>query len=226
MPKYSIGWFIGLTACSLIFFICYFIFSNINYQRRFSDKYDIRNHFPYEYNFESKLKDNLFGNIALILSTVFSLGLFGLTLVYFKNNGYLLFVVIAGMLYSLIILFINFVPLKLLRFHMIISVLSFVIAFVTPCALGLTSFSNFQETKNPASMALMIISIVIALFFFGLTMNPRLTLKIQMIVTTDDKGNEKYVRPKYIILAFTEWMMSFGILPCQILLVVLLLTLS
>ena len=223
MPSINVGWFIGLAACSILFFASYFVLSNANYKKRFSERYDLRNHFPYEYNFESHLKDNLFGNIALILSVLLSLGLFGLTLAFYRTNGYLLFVVISGMIYSIILLFINFVPLKLIKFHMVASVLSFVTAFVTPCALGLTAFSDYQETKNPVSIVLMIISLIIALFFFALTMNPRLSMRIQMIVTTDEKGNEKYVRPKYIILAFTEWMMSFGLIPCQILLVILLL---
>ena len=43
-------------------------------------KYDLRNHYPYELNYEGEFKDNLTGNVAIILSAAFSIAFYTLYL--------------------------------------------------------------------------------------------------------------------------------------------------
>lgn len=225
MDKIQIGWFIGLAASSIILFLGYFLFSSMNYKKRFKDKYDARNHFPYEFNYESRLTDNIFGNIALLLSMTFSVGLFALGLSYFKTNGYMLIAVIIGVLYSILVIVINFIPLKTIKTHLAFAVILFVLAFIAPATNGLTAFNIYQQTKLTYPFVVMIISFVVALFMFALVMNPKLSLNIKMNVATDEKGNEYYVRPKYIAIAFTEWMMCFAILVNQLLFILVIVAL-
>ena len=78
----GIGWLIGLASLSILFFFAYLFFSSNNYKRRFKDKYDLRNHFPYEFNYESKFFDNPLGNVSLIMSMLFSIAFYSLTAVY------------------------------------------------------------------------------------------------------------------------------------------------
>ena len=127
MPNIHYGWFIGFAASSILLFIAYFFLSTYNYKKRFENEYDVKSFFPYELNYESKITDNLLGNIALILSMLVSMGLFGLGLAYFKTNGYLIATTIAGIVYSILVLGIHFVPLKLLKFHFVVMIILFVI---------------------------------------------------------------------------------------------------
>ena len=218
----NIGWLIALASSSFIFFFGYLLASLLNYKRRFKDTYDLRNHFPYEFNYEGKFSDNILGNVCLVLAIVLSITFYALTAVYKNNNGLLIFVLISGIIYSIIILVLNFISLKYLKTYMVFSIFLFAASFICPATIGLTAFSNYQDTKNVIALILFIISIVVALFNFVLTMNPKLSLNIKMNVATDEKGNEYYVRPKYIMMAFSQWMMFFSLLICDVLLIVLL----
>ncbi len=190
------------------------------------NKYDLRNCFPYEFNFESKLTDNLLGNVALIASMFLSMGLFTLGLAFYQNNGYIIAGTIAGIVYSILVLAINFTPLKTLRFHFVMMVILFVAAFFTPMALGLTSFSIYQTTKQIYPIVLMVICFIIGLLMFVIIMNPKLSFNIKMKVAVDEQGNEKYVRPDFITVAFTEWMMVLLLPVSQILYCLLIIALS
>ena len=226
MPSIHYAWFIGLAAGSILLFISYIFLSTFNYKKRFENKYDLRNCFPYEFNFESKLTDNLLGNVALIASMFLSMGLFALGLAFYQNNGYIIAGTIAGIVYSILVLAINFTPLKTLRFHFVMMVILFVAAFFTPMALGLTSFSIYQTTKQVYPIVLMVICFVIGLLMFVLIMNPKLSFNIKMKVAVDEQGNEKYVRPDFITVAFTEWMMVLLLPASQILYCLLIIALS
>ena len=226
MPNIHYAWFIGLAAGSILLFISYIFLSTFNYKKRFENKYDLRNCFPYEFNFESKLTDNLLGNVALIASMFLSMGLFALGLAFYQNNGYIIAGTIAGIVYSILVLAINFTPLKTLRFHFVMMVILFVAAFFTPMALGLTSFSIYQTTKQIYPIVLMVICFVIGLLMFVLIMNPKLSFNIKMKVAVDEQGNEKYVRPDFITVAFTEWMMVLLLPVSQILYCLLIIALS
>ena len=217
MDKIHIGWFIGLFGGAIIFFVGYILFSITNYKKRFKNQYDLRNCFPYELNYESKFADNLFGNISLIMSMAFSLSLFALGLSYFKTNGYLLVVMISGALYSIFVALINFIPLKFLKAHLIFAVILFIVAFLTPGSAGLTAFNIYQQNHNVFPIVVMSLAALVAIFVFGLIMNPKLSLNIKMNVATDEKGNEYYVRPKYIMIAFTEWMLIIGLILSELL---------
>lgn len=217
MEKVHISWFIGLFGGAIIFFVGYILFSITNYKKRFKNQYDLRNCFPYELNYESKFADNLFGNLSLIMSMAFSLALFAFGLSYFKTNGYLLVVMISGALYSIFVALINFIPLKFLRVHLIFTIILFIVAFLTPGSAGLTAFNIYQQNSEIYPIVVMSFAALVALFVFGLIMNPKLSLNIKMNVATDENGNEYYVRPKFIVIALTEWILIFGLIISELL---------
>ena len=207
MPKIHYAWFIGLAAGSILLFISYIFLSTFNYKKRFENKYDIRNCFPYEFNFESKITDNLLGNVALFGSMFMSMGLFALGLAFYQTNGYIIAAIIAGILYSILVLGINFTPVRLLRFHFVVMVILFVASLFTPMALGLTSFSVYQTSKQAFPLVLMILCFIVGFAMFVLIMNPKLSFNIKMKVAVDEEGNERYIRPDFIPVAFTQWLM-------------------
>ncbi len=217
----SIGWFIGLSAGSLIFFVFSFITSRANFKKRFQKDYDLRNHFPYEFNYEAPFSLNILGNIALIMALALSIGLFALTAVKIKTNGYVLYSLITGIIYSIFAGAIHFTPLKTMKTHMIFSVLLLGLSFATPCAIALGGFAVYKETAKIFPLIIFIVGLTIGVFFFALAMNPKLSMNFKLIVGTDEKGNQIYLRPKYIMMAFTEWMDIFGLFVSQILLLLL-----
>ena len=221
-----IGWYIGLSISSILFFVSYFLLSRANYKKRFGTDYDFRNHFPYELNFEAPFSLNLLGNIALVMGCALSTGLFALTLSEIRNNGFIIYALISGALYSIFIAVINFIPLKTIKIHLLFAIFLFASAFATPCAIGLGAFNYYQGSKDVFSLVVMIISLTIGLFHFVLIMNPKLSLNIKMQVATDEKGNQIYIRPKFIMMAFTEWMLIFSVALSQIMLILFMIAIT
>ena len=200
---------LGLVIASAVFFILYVVLSIRNYRIRFEKKYDIRNTFPYEFNYESRFGDNVLGNISLIMSATLSLAFFALAGVYKSHNGFAIAAMVVGIVYAVSIVCVNFIPLKYLKTHIVFAALIMIAAFGHPIVVGLTSFNHYQDFRDVFSLVLFIICCAISLFAFGLAMNPRLSLNFKMQVATDEKGNEYYIRPKFIMFAFTEWIGMF-----------------
>lgn len=213
--------FVTLALCgaSVVFFIGYFLFSKRNYFNRFNIEYHVRNTFPYEFNYQGRFKDNLLGNLFLCLFFITSIGnfaMFDLT-----HTGFMIFVLVMGLFSSIMVLLINFVPLKLLKGHIATSVLTFLAAFITPASIAIASFSIYRSNQNSLALATSIIAIVVTVFVFILIMNPNLTHWAHVEKKTNEDGSVSYVRPKYFVLAFSEWLCVICIVSCQILLVLM-----
>ena len=215
----NIGWFIGLAGGSIVFFIASLIASMANYKNRFKDKYDFRNHFPYEFNYGSTFSLNILGNVLFLLSLAFSAGLYILTSSVIITNGYITYSLIAGTLFSIFAGTMMFVSLKNLKLHLILSVFLYGLAFATPAAIGLGAFSVFQQTRQAYPLVIFIVCMVFGFSAFIFVMNPKLSLNIKMQKAVDPNGQEVYVRPKFINVAFTEWVMIFELFICHILLI-------
>ena len=217
-----IGWIIGSVSASLVFFVSYFVLSRRNFSFRFKMNYDIRNYFPYEFNFESRFVDNILGNCSLVMMAMFSISFFAVSLTYLNLNSYLLFTAISGVILTILIAAMNFVPLKLGRIHLILAVILFAISFACPGSIALAAFREYQENNELYGLIIMIVSGIFSLFMFALTMNPKLTMNIKMETKTNEKGENVLTRPKYIVVAFTEWLSIFSLLLDEILIVILL----
>lgn len=219
MPQ---GFIIGLSGSSLIFFILFLFFSIFNYKKRFAMNYDIRNHFPYELNYKSSFKENLIGNLCLIMSMVLSISAFACSSSYFNKASIILIPVIAGALYSLLIIFIPFSDIKYIRFHVLLAVLLAGLSFLTPSSIGLVSLFIYQQTENVLGIVYLIIGLVIGLFSFALIMNPKFSFDIKMKVVKLENGQEETKRPTIIVIAFSEWLLMFSLFLSHILLILLL----
>lgn len=220
-----IGWLIGTSSSSLLMFIFFMVFSIMNYKKRFQLTYDVRNHFPYELNYESKYKDNLLGNIFLTLSMLLSLGFFSLTSGFFTRNPILIFCLIAGAIYSAITFFLPFANLKFIRLHVVAAVMQASFAFLTPASVGLVAFQQYQMEKEVICLVIFIICLVIGLFNFILIMNPKFSFNIQMRKVKLETGEEKIERPTFIVIAFSEWIMMFSLFIAHLLLILTLINL-
>lgn len=191
---------------SVAFVFLFLYLSIFNYKKRFHQSYDLRNHYPYELNFESKFKDNLYGNIGVVLFGINSIlfyTLFDLNHI----NGYFIFTMIAGVIYSLALVFLAFVPLKLFKSHILTALLAVVLSFLIPFSNALACVNDYKASNNTSSLVMMIFNVVYCLFVFILMMNPKLSHWADLKEEKNPDGTVKYVRPKYFLLAFYEWLL-------------------
>ena len=200
MISFALAFLFSATLLLIIFVL----FSILNYKNRFHMKYDLRNHYPYELNYESKFNDNLTGNVAIIASSSFSIAFYCL----FNNtytNGFFLFVLIAGSIYSVILTSLVFISLKHLRMHLILVLFSIVLSFLIPFANAMGCAISFRNTNEAKMLIMTIINSIYCLFIFVLMMNPKLSRWAELKEEKNHDGTVKYVRPKVFILAFIEW---------------------
>lgn len=198
------GAVLGCFIVEIIFFTVFFVSSRIKYNRRFSQKYDLRNMFPYELNYESKFQDNFIGNITFILMVLSHVGVFVFSMDTLIQST-LAFNLVAALLTSITTLLILFVPLKLLKTHLICTTLFIISTFLSFASIGYTTL-NFSSLLNYNYLIILaIISFAFALVVFGIIMNPKLTMWAKAEKLEVD-GQVVYKRPKYIVLAFSEWL--------------------
>lgn len=202
------GFSLAFVFIAFFSFFLFILFSFINYKNRYKTSYDLRNHFPYELNYESFFKENLLGNIAatfLVIATI-------LFYVFFDEkhiNGYYLFVMIAGIVNALISYALIFVPLKMTKTHLALLAINIILSFLIPFSLAFNSALTYQSSNSGVALAFTIINAVICLFVFVLIMNPKLTNWAKMDEQKNSDGTTTYIRPKIFILAFTEWLLYF-----------------
>ena len=202
---------------AIISFTIFMVFSFLNYKKRYSVTYNLRNMFPYELNYESSFKDNLIGNIFLLLSSA-SLVLFFISFFQSMNNyGLTLMSLIAGVLASVMMPFVVFVPVKILKTHLFVDVLFFLTTFLTLASFGLVMVNEYQLFMQTKSLVMAIIDLTFAFLVFLILMNPKLTHWGDLEEVTNSDGTKYYKRPKYFVLAFSEWLIMFFMLLSPIL---------
>lgn len=195
---------------SLFFFVGGYYFSAVFYYKKHSVKYSIKNMFPYEFNYPSAFKNNVYGNIAFIIALCSAMAFYIYNLmnsgaINVTNVVLLVFAIsLAGLIACLL-----FMPLRYLRTHMIISTLAMVLAMGMPALGSFIAIERLRLVTDGVNKALCIIALVVgvvlATTMLIFVFNPKATYKIYLEKATDEKGNEVTVRPKSIPMAFNEW---------------------
>ena len=203
---------IGLFICAILFFVAFFMFSKIHYEHKYKMKYDIRNMFPYEHNIKGGYSDNIVGNIAFVLFGLVSIGFYVLALNEgFRSNNYFI-LLIASICHIITSVLLLFIPLNFIKTHLAISLFSMVFSVAHYGALCFVSLSDYQLLLQKGDLVIGIISAIFLLASFILIMNPKLNNKISYIEEKQEDGTIIYKRPKYFVLAFSEWIAIFFII--------------
>ncbi|MGM9873828.1 MAG: hypothetical protein ACI31G_02765 [Bacilli bacterium] len=202
-----IALYISLSALVPILFISFYFSSKIIFNKKYQYPYDIRNHFPFEFN-DNGYKENIIPNLFLILSSLLYIPLI-IGFYHFDKNGYFLFSSIALILILIFINLLSFVPLSKLKEHLAISSFLFSFSFLAFLSLSVGLFSLYQNEENILLLIIGIITSIIALFSFIAIM----VLSFHKLEKMEDKQNEDgtitKIRSKYILLAFFEWLSFF-----------------
>ena len=191
-----------------LFIIFYFV-SSFFYKKRHNTKYHFYQMFPYEFNYPTTFKENLYGNIFFVLATLC------ITSFYIVNplgSIYRVLAIVLSIMATMVFICLLIIPVRYLRTYMVLASISMGLAFIIPLVNLFLAF-NEMKAGGVINKALHITSMVasglIALTMTILILNPRLTFKIYMDKENDQEGNEVLKRPKVIFMALNEWWAIF-----------------
>ena len=195
-------------GAAFIFFFFGVFLSIRNYEFTYKSKYSLLNSFPFEVNYGGNFFDNLFGNVALVLSFIFLI-VFYATFDGSHSNGMAIFALISGILLSVFSAFIFFVPFKNLKTHIALSTFSFAFSFTLAASIFLLNMFYYEQNDNILNLVAAIIEGIVGLVILASVLNPKLSLRIEGREETLPNGEVKITRPKLIPYALTEWIIVF-----------------
>ena len=199
---------------SLTFFTAGYFFSSSFYFKKYDIKYSFKRMFPYEFNYPNAFKNNIYGNIAFIISILGTIAFY----IYYLNtqqvgNNVPAFVLaIVAFVVSVTICCLLFMPLQYLRMHIMMSTLTMTCAFAMPalaCCVIYPSFKDAVGNNQTIYLVAFIVGAILSLAMLVFLLNPRATYKIYMDKSEDKDGNVVMTRPKFIPMAFNEWWAIF-----------------
>ncbi len=195
---------------SIVFFALFILFSLIAFFDKNKVKYDFRNSFPYEINKYKLTRDNAFGRVSLILSS--------LMVIYFLccypigKTGYefgiSIFIAVTGILAAISMIFVVFTPIQNLKNHLIFDILLFVGVLALTFGLGFFALWPLKESLAEIDIKRTLIgvgAIFIVIGLFALILNPKMKQWAMLKEKIAEDGAVTYERPKWFVLAYTEW---------------------
>ena len=196
-----------------IFIVTLNFFSSTFYFKKFDVKYSFKRMFPYEFNYPNAFKNNIYGNIAFIISIIGTIAFYIYCLNTRVGSNVPAFVlVIVAFLISVTTCCLLFMPLQFLRLHMMMSTLTMVCAFAMPALACSIIYPQFRYAVNNTKIVYLvafIVGTIMSLAMLVFLLNPRATYKIYMDKHEDKDGNITMIRPKFIPMAFNEWWAIF-----------------
>lgn len=205
---------LAIFLLSLTFFVGAYFLSSTLYFKKHDVKYSFKRMFPYEFNYPNAFRNNVYGNVAFVISY---LGTITFYIYYLSTHASdsvpLIALSVSAVIMAVLIACLSFMPLQFLRAHMIVSSTAMVLSFAMPALGAMLCYETFKHVTTNSDKSLCVVALVvgaiIALVMFVLLLNPRATYKIYLDKSVDKDGNEVLMRPKFIPIAFNEWWAIF-----------------
>ena len=212
-----------LTLCILGFclLVIFYIVSTSFYKRRNETKYHFYQMFPYELNYPSFFKENIYGNIIIVLACIAVMAFYEIAPI---RTIYAILAMVLSILITMMIILLIMLPVKYLKTHMLIASLEMTLCSALPLINLLFALERFKVATDEANKVLCIVSMALSgLFAIAMlvnVLNPKLSFNIRAIKKVDENGNETYERPKIILMAICEWcgILTFFLSPLAVLL--------
>ena len=201
---------IALYCLGVLLISAFYIISSSLYKSRHQEHYGFWRMFPYELNYPSVFKENLWGNFLFIFAC---LAIVAFYIVNPYGDLYRIIGIFISIVFTMISICLLLMPMNYLRTHLVLSIISMTLSLALPLFNIFLAYTDYIFYTNNLSRVLSIISMVVSgllgLAMLVLIMNPKLTFKIYLDKKTDSEGNEALVRPKVIFLALNEWVAIF-----------------
>ena len=197
---------LALFVVGVFLFIAFYFVSSLLYKNRHKQKYRFFNTFPYEFNYPSVFKDNVYGNLLFVSAC---LAVVSFYIVNPIDSIYKTMSIATAIIMTAITICLVFIPLYYLRTHMVLSVVEMVLPIALTMFNFFMAFNKYKidafEIEKALSLISMILSGVFAFSNILLVLNPKLSFKIYY----EKDENDQIKRPNVIYLAMTEWLAIF-----------------
>ena len=201
---------LAVLCIGIFLFVTFYSVSIILYRSRHQVKYHFYQMFPYEFNYPSVFKNNLYGNVLFMLAS-FSIVAFYILNPY--DSVYKTVSIIISIIFTMVIICLLLMPLYYLKTHMVLSIVSMTLSLALTLLHFFYGYSTYiffdDNAMKVLSIISMIYSAILVMTMLILIVNPRLTFKIYLDKDVDDSGNEILKRPRVIFLALNEWAAIF-----------------
>lgn len=210
-----------LFVIGVCLFLVFYVVSSLLYQKKHETKYSCLRMFPYEFNYPTVFKNNLYGNLLLIFSALSIMAFYEFAS-YFGMYSYM--TIIISILQTMAIILVVLMPLKYLRTHIVVAILSMIFSMALSAFNLLIALNEMKDATEQllktVSIVSMVISGLLTISMLVVILNPRMTFKIYAEKRIDENGNEVLERPKFIAVALSEWwaIFSYFLSPIAILL--------
>lgn len=220
----------GFWIASLTFIILSFIamisFGRINYQNENKTKYSFLNMFPYELSNVRRGTFLNFYRFFLYLYIAFSLTpallLFSKYQSFSSLSTFLIFINVLIILQTISFLSLNIIEARFIKVHTIIATLYFGLSILSSGGVAIFLMNLYFSSSDPLlrNLILGIAFVVIGLLFIVVMLNPKLKTWPELESAINEDGTQSLRRPKFFILAFSEWIAILLNLVAQILLLI------
>lgn len=207
----QIGVYISLAVSAILFLTL--LFASYSFKRNVGDEFNIRQYFPYE-AFEGEKSKTSFLRVIEIL--IILTNIFGNIALFFMDHDetllskyYFLILIGISTLLGVVILFISIIPLKEEKLHVF---LFFALSALLAIENGAAGWIFIGAMKNSIDggvldMSFAIVAFLLAFLSFCPLINPKLKDYATLIPTTNEDGTVSMKRPKYFVMAFSEWLL-------------------
>lgn len=212
---------LALFLLGLSLFFIFYIVSAAFYKRRNDTKYHFYQMFPYELNYPSFFKENIYGNVIIVLACIATMAFYEMAPI---RTIYAILAMVLSIVVTMMIVLLILLPIKYLKTHMVIASLEMTLCSALPLINLLFALERYKVATSDAYRVLSIISMALSALFalamLVMVLNPKLSFNIRAIKKVDENGNETYERPKVILMALVEWcgILTFFISPLAVLL--------
>ncbi len=192
--------FIGVVMC---------IIGRSNYQLRFQEKYSFFRHFPYEMHHDSQMKFNFFFR--------FVFALFIASFIMFQIAAFSRFAqmihwlcMIIGVIAGLLLLTLFLISMRDIKLHVFAFSASLGTTILSYVALAYFAFTTPFEI--PGKTILKVLSILLPVLLLLFSLHPKMKSWTKLEKEVQEDGTFIYKRPRFVSLAFMEWMIFFFLL--------------
>lgn len=197
---------VGLFCVAILCFALLITISFALYKKRNDSDYSIKNSFPFELNYNSEIKENIYTHVFLALFVVVTCGFYVLYETSY-SDGILLIAVIGGTLATLAIYSLFYISLYRYKMHIVVASIAVALTLGAVSSSVVIAIRMVNQMIKVTTVISLVISSCLALAILFIIFNPRLTGDIRKMEVAKDNGEVEYVRPKWIALAFSEWLL-------------------
>ncbi len=211
----KMGFYFGI-ACLVIFPLM--MMAYISYAKKQDHvPFHYRNCFPYEAFVDKERSQDKLARvlqalvlIATLVPSVFSLSAFVNAKTDTNFNIYNSFFLVLSLLAAVGFVLISIIPLKNPRIHLILYFVYLATMILKKTVGGVTLLQLSAQYVSEAAKILGIVVLITLLVEIILLVNPKLKTWDKLERVTNEKGEEVLRRPKWFVLAYSEWAV-FGV---------------